>query len=134
MLKVIYDIHMIFDTTVSVLNDSLWDPSFMFLSMGILLMVMGLEMHMVDLYFGGIFYNFQLSLVLAKFCGEDLGSYLGNKKDLQGTLLWILWVIPIMGLMLSPYASIQGLLWANDVLRGDSSDCNNPFSCENVRL
>ena len=72
VLKVINDIHIIFDTTVSVLNDSLWDPSFMFLSMGILLMMMGLEMHMVDLYFGEIFYNFQLSLVLAKYCGVDL--------------------------------------------------------------
>ena len=81
-----------------------------------------------------MFYNFQLSLVLAKYCGWDLGSYLGDKKDFQGTTLWMLWVRLMMGLMLSPYAAIQGLLWASDVVKGDRSDPNNPFRWYNISL
>ena len=48
---------MVFDTTVSRINDSLWDPKFMLLSVGSLLMIVGLEMHMVNLDVGEIFYN-----------------------------------------------------------------------------
>ena len=32
----------------------------------------------------GNFYNFRLASVLANYCGVDLGSYLGHKKDRQG--------------------------------------------------
>ena len=79
------DIRMVFDTTVSVLNDSLRDPNFMLLSMGSLLMMLGPEMHMVDLNVGETFYNFQISSVLAKYCGVDLVSYMGHNKDHQVT-------------------------------------------------
>ena len=75
---------MLFDSTVSGLNDYLWDPNFMFPSTGSLLMMVGPETHMVNLNIGEIFYNFRLSLVLAKYHRVDLGYYLGQKRDLQG--------------------------------------------------
>ena len=46
---------MVFDTTVSRINDYLWDPNFMLLSMGTLLMMVVKEMHMVDLDVGDMF-------------------------------------------------------------------------------
>ena len=66
---------------------------------------------MVDLDVEGLFYRFRLSSVLPKYCVVVLGSYLGNKKYHQGTLLCICWVRLMMVLVLSPYAAIQGLLW-----------------------
>ena len=66
---------------------------------------------MVDLDVEGLFYRFRLSSVLPKYCVVVLGSYLVNKKYHQGTLLCIFWVRLMMGLVLSPYAAIQGLLW-----------------------
>ena len=97
-----YDIRTVFDETVSRLRDSLWDTNFMFLSIRSLLMMVGLETHMVDLDVGEMFYNFQISSVMAKYCGVDLGSYLGHKKDLQGTPLYIRWVRPMIGLVFLP--------------------------------
>ena len=103
--------HMVFDATVSGRNDCLWDPNFMLTSMVGFLMMVVPEMHMFDRDVGGMFYNFRLSSVLAKFCGVDLGSYLGHKKDHQVTSLWIRWLRLMMGLVVSPYTAIQGLLW-----------------------
>ena len=107
---------MVFDATVSGLNNTLWDPNFILPSMGIFLMMVGLETHMDNLYAGGIFYNFQLSSVLAKYFGVDLGSYLGNNKDRQGTFLCMRWVRLMMGLVLYTYYEIQGRLWESEVV------------------
>ena len=128
------DIRMLFDATVSGLKHSLWFPSFILPSMRSFLMMLVTEKHMVDLDVGEIFYNFWISLVLSKYCGVDLGSYLGHKKEPQGTPLWMLWVRLMMGLMLSPYAAIQVLLWVSEVVRGDSSDPDNPFRWDKIRL
>ena len=81
------DIHMVFDETVSGLEDSLWDPNFMLPSMGSLRMMVVPETHMVEIDVGEMFYNFRLSSVLDKYCGVYLGSYLGHKKDRKGTHL-----------------------------------------------
>ena len=59
----------------------------MFPSMGSLIMMVGPEMHIVDLDVGEMFYNFRISSVLAKYCGLDLVSYLVHKKDHQGAPL-----------------------------------------------
>ena len=42
----------VFDATVNGLNDSMWDPECMFLSMGSLIMIVGPETHMVNIYVG----------------------------------------------------------------------------------
>ena len=74
-----------------------------------------------------MFYKFQLSSVLDKYYGVYLGYYLGHKKDWQGTPLWMRWVRLLMGLVLYPYAYIQGLLWVIEVVRGDRGDPYNPL-------
>ena len=100
------DTRMVFDATVIGLNDSMWDTNFMLPSIGSFLMMVGPETHMVDIYVGEMFYNFRLSSVLAKYCGVDLGSYLGHNKDHQGTTLCMIWVKLMMGLVFYPYAEI----------------------------
>ena len=93
-----------------------------------------MKMHMVNLDVGEMFYNFWLSLVLVKYCKVDLGSYLGHNEDRQGKTLWMRWVQLMMGLVLYTYAAIQGLLWASEVVRGDSSDPDNLFRWDKIRL
>ena len=76
-------IHMVFDATVIVLNNSLWSAKFMLPSMVSLFMMVGMETHMVNLDVVGMFYNFQLSSVLDKYCGVDWGYYMVHMKDSQ---------------------------------------------------
>ena len=132
--KVKDDILMVFDATTSGLNDSLWAPNFTFLSMVSLIMMVGLETHMFNLDFGGVFYSFQLSSFLEMYFGVGLVSYLGYKKDRQGTPLWMLWVSFMVGLVLFPYAAIQVLLWGSGVVMGDRREPNNPFRWDNIKL
>ena len=82
----------------------------MLLSMESLLMVVCPNTHVVDLNVGEMFNNFRLYSVMEHYCGVDLGSYLGHKKDWKETPLWMRWVRLITGLVLSPCAAIQVLL------------------------
>ena len=54
------DIRILFYVTVSGLKDSLWDTNFMLPSMGSFIMMVGPEMHMVDLDVEEMFYKFRL--------------------------------------------------------------------------
>ena len=46
----------------------------------------------------------------------------------------MIWVGLMMGLVLYPYAAIQGLLWASEVVRGDSSNPDKLFRWNKIRL
>ena len=104
-----YDICMVFNDTVSGLSNSLWATKSMFPSMGRFIMMVGPKTHMVNLAVGVTFYSFKISLVLTKYCGVDLGYYLGRKKYHQVTSLWVRWLSPLMGIVMSPYSVIQGM-------------------------
>ena len=103
-------------------------------SIFILLMMVALKIHTIDIDVGEMFYNFRLSSLLAKYCKVDLGYFLGNNKDRQGTPLWMRCVPFMMGLALSPYADIQGLLWESEAVRGDSGDPDNSFRWDTIKL
>ena len=102
--------------------------------MGSLLTMLGTQTHMVDLYIGEMFYRFQLSSILVNYYGVDLRSYVAHNKDRQGTPLWMSWVRLMMVMLLSPYNSVQGMLWSNQVVRGDRSDTDKSFRWDNIRL
>ena len=72
--------------------------------------------------------------MLEKYCRVDLEFYLRLMKYHQGTLLWMHWVHTMMVMVMSPYADIQVLLWESEALRGDTSDHDNPFRQDKVRL
>ena len=125
---------MVFDANMSGINVSLWYPNLMLPVIGSLLMIVGPEMHMVDIDVGDMFYNFRISPVLEKYCGMDLGPYMGHKSDQKRTPLWTRWVCPIMGFVLSPYSSIQCLLWESEVVWEDGRYPGNTFRCYKVRM
>ena len=64
----------------------------------------------------------------------DLGTYLGHKRDQEVTPLWMICVLPMMGLILYPYSSIQVLLWSSEVVRGDRRDPSKTFMGDKFRL
>ena len=78
--KVMDDIQMVFEETVRGINDSFWDTNFMIPVMDILLIMVGPAMHIVYLEVWDMFYNFRLSMVMAKYCGVELGNYMGRKR------------------------------------------------------
>ena len=55
------DTQMVFDANLYRLNRALWDPNCMLSVMGSLIIMVGSETHMLDLYVGEMFYNFRLS-------------------------------------------------------------------------
>ena len=67
---------MVFDATVSGINNGLWEPNFMIPVVAILFMVVGPETHMVYLDAGDMFYNFRRSSVLYNYFVVYLGNYL----------------------------------------------------------
>ena len=73
---------MVFNVTVRGLNNLLRDPNFMLPSMGSLLMILGKNIHMVNIDVGEMFY-------MENYCRVDLGSYLEHNKDHQRTPLWM---------------------------------------------
>ena len=50
--KVTDDMHVVFDSNIIRINDSLWSPNFILKVMGSLLTMVGLETNMVDLDVG----------------------------------------------------------------------------------
>ena len=75
-----YDIRVVFDATVSGLNDYIWAPKFMLPPMGSLLMMVSPKKPIFHLDVREMFYKFRLSSVFANYYGVDLGSYLGHKR------------------------------------------------------
>ena len=65
--------------------------------------------------------------MLAKCCGVDLRNDLNQNRTNKVITQWLIWLRPMMGVILSPYSSIQGLLWASEVVKGDRIDPGNPF-------
>jgi hypothetical protein len=56
----------------------------------------------------------------------DLQPYLSTPTS-QGKTLWERWVRCLMGLTLSPYVCIKGLLLALELVQGDHTCVSNPF-------
>ena len=87
--KGIENIKIVLDATVRRLNKSLCIQKFMLPSMVSFCITVGPKAHMVYIDVGEMFYNFRLSLVLEKYCGVGLVSYLGSKNVHQVTPLSI---------------------------------------------
>ncbi len=63
---------------------------------------------------------------MRKYCGVDL-TLLFHEEMLEGALLWETWTRCVMGFRFSPYQTIQGVLWAEEVSMGDRHDPHHPF-------
>ncbi len=122
---------MVYDATISGLNDCLWVPSFVLPGAEALTDHMDQDSWMGDLDMGEQFLNFPLHPELQRYCGIDVRPYLGKGK--KGTMWWR-WARCMMGLKPSPYFCVKGTYLAEEVAMGDPRDATNPFQWSRVCL
>jgi len=130
------DIRMVYDGTKSGLNDSLWAPWFSLPTVESLLRSVGPETYMGDIDIGDMFHNFMLHEGVQKVAGIDITPFfleeLNHRRDVR--MIWERWVRCAMGLKCSPYNTIQGALFMDEIIRGNPKDPANPFRWSTVRL
>jgi hypothetical protein len=125
------DVRMVYDASVSGLNDCLWVPSFVLPDTEALINLMDTTSWMGDLDMGEQCLNFPMHPGLQVFCGMDVRPYLSHGKS---KTMWWRWMRCMMGLKPSPYFSIQGTLLAEEVVRGNRLDPTNPYHWDRVHL
>lgn len=125
------DIRMVYDATISGLNDSLWTPTFVLPGAETVVDQMDELSWMGDLDMGEQFLNFPLRPDLQRYCGIDVRPYLGQGRT---KTLWWRWARCMMGLKPSPYFSVKGTYLAEEMVYGDINDPANPFHWDHVQL
>ncbi len=122
---------MVYDATISGLNDSLWTPPFVLPRAEAVLDQMDENSWMGDLDMGEQFLNFPLHPKLQRHCGIDVHPYLGGGRK---RTMWWCWAWCMMGLKPSPYLAVKGTYLAEEVVHGDPGDPANLFHWAQVCL
>jgi hypothetical protein len=89
---------------------------------------------MGDLDIGEMFLNFMLHSRLQPFAGVDLTPFFTDELAPNQLTLWEHWCRCAMGFKPSPYQSIQGILFAEEIIRGDPLDSTIIFRWDIIRL
>ena len=125
------DIRMVYDASVSGLNDALWAPRFAMPTLGTHLRAVEGGTYMGDCDIGDCFLNFILHDSVRPYAGVDLSHYASQAND---EIVWERWTRAPMGLTTSPYQACQGVAFAEEVVLGDPAAPDNIFGWEHVRL
>jgi hypothetical protein len=88
---------------------------------------------MVDLDIGEMFLNSILHSDLRALCGVDLTLSGGTIQEFE-TVAWEVWQQAAMGLKSLPFQAVQGMMVAEDLIKGDHMDPSNPFKWDAVRM
>lgn len=129
------DIRMVYDGTKSGLNDAMWAPWFSLPTIEAHLRFVSHESFLGDIDVGDMFHNFMLSEEIQSYAGIDLTPFFWEEAlEKETHTLWERWVRSAMGLRSSPYNTIQGMLFAEEVIRGDPGDSGNIFHWDSIRL
>jgi hypothetical protein len=91
---------------------------------------------MADLDVGEMFLNFILHSELWALCVVDLTKY-GDTVEEFETVAWEVWQRAAMGLKPSPYQAVQGMMVAEELIKGDpggSGGPTNPFRWDKVHM
>jgi hypothetical protein len=115
------DIRMVYDGTKSGFNGTCWAPWFMLPTVEQHIRATMPGSYMGDLDIGEMFLNFVLHETVQKYCGVDL-TCLFPEEVQPGQVLWERWSRCGMGFTSSPYQTIQGVLWAEELILGDRFD------------
>jgi hypothetical protein len=129
------DVRMVYDASVSGLNDLIWVPRFPLPTIGTHLRAVEKGTYMGDLDVGEMFLNFVLHKNLQELCGVDLTKFLNDDEATKnGTRVWEVWLRAAMGVKSSPYQAVQAITIAEEVILGDQCDPANVFRWDRVRL
>ena len=129
------DIRMVYDGTKSGLNDVLWAPWFPLPTIEMHLRSVGPGSFMGDIDIGDMFLNFMLHERIQPYAGVDLTPFFPEELS-SGTrqVLWERWGRCAMGFKTSPYQAVQGILFAEEIIRGDPFDPTNIFRWDLIVL
>ena len=128
------DTRMVYDGTKSGLNDAMWAPWFALPTVEAHLRFVTEETYMGDMDIGDMFHNFMLHEKVQVLAGIDLTSFYPAELTGETRVLWERWKRAAMGLRNFPYNTIQGVLFAEELIRGDHLNENNVFRWDTVRL
>jgi len=128
------DIRMVYDGTKSGLNACLWVLWFPLPTVDGLLRSVCASTWLGDNDMGEQFHNFSLHLTLQVFCGVDLTRLFPTNDATAANTQWERWTRAPMGIMQSPHQAAQGMIWWEEMVRGDRSDPSNVFWWERVIL
>jgi len=129
--KGLSDICMVYNASRSGLNDALWSPNFGLPTVETLLRGVEFGTWMGDIDLGEMFLNFCLDENLHAYCGVDLSPFCPAS---QRRTRWERWVRCLMGLKVSPYLRIKGLLLGLEWVLGETTSPSNVFHWERVCL
>jgi hypothetical protein len=130
------DIRVVYDGTLSGLNNALWCPNF-FLPMarhaGELL---NYSSWLADMDFGEFFHNFHMDARIQKHAGVDVSSLplLCRSCNLQSEVIKFRWARLFMGMRPSPYNAAWHYYWAEEFARGDPLTPSNPMGYDSIVL
>jgi len=128
------DFRIVYDGTKSGLNNQLWAPWFPLPTIDSHLRSISPGYYMGDLDFSEMFLNFILHEKVRKYAGVDVTPFFPELVDHTKHIIWLHWERCGMGFVPSPYNSIQGVLFAEEVMKGDPSNPNNIFSWDTIIL
>jgi len=123
------DIRMVYDGTMSGLNEAVWAPNFFMPSVDSVLMFCDADSWFSDMDLGEMFLNYFMDEKIRPYSGVDLSEINGNKLQRD----WVRWERTFMGFRSSPYNAAKLFGWTMDVIRGDRFDVNNPYRWNKVR-
>lgn len=133
------DIRMVYDATANGLNEAVWSPSFWLPTVESMLRAITPTSHILDRDMGEQFHNFPLHPAAWPYTGLDLDPILDDEDDEDdhskiSKRRWYHWVRCLMGFKPSPYNAVKMTLIAEEVVRGDRHDSENPFQWTSVEL
>jgi hypothetical protein len=124
------DIRMVYDGTISGLNDSIWVPRFILPTLETHLRAVDEGTYMADVDVGDCFLNFMLHPTLRELAGVDLSHYFGE----GGKVIWEAWKCAGMGVKSSPFQAVLALTVADEIIKGNHLDEKNEFRWVRVRF
>lgn len=92
----------------------------------------GMGSWLQDNDFADMFLNFPLHPSLQKYCGIDLSELFPELCPNDSQVIVTAWVHNAMGLSPSSYCSIQSVLLAKIIIKGDRRDKENPFHWKQI--
>ena len=132
------DIRVVFNGSSCGLNDSLWSQNFWLPTSKSLVRSVGYNYKFVDMDLGEMFLNFPLHRSLVSHSGVDLTPFRNELisdrmiSKFAPKRVSAVWTRTWMGLKTSPLQAVQFYYFAEEFIRGDHQQSNNPLRWDDI--
>ena len=131
------DIRMVYNGTSSGLNDALWAPNFWLPTAESSLRLLTTDSYCGDMDLGEMFLNFPMDIHLRPYAGVDvrsISSFFPENLLSSASGGKIRWNRLFMGMLPSPYHSVEQFYLAEEIAIGSPSEPDNPCGFDEVRF